>query len=370
MAVLGRISRRCISLIQVLENSCDLLGLGDEGNDLKFPAALTEERVRLENSLYQTCPSFPESGSSLGVWERLIGLGCGGGRSCDFEGLLIAEHPRSGGIGPEVMRSMPSRLEDLGEDTGEKLEDVEGFALRVTGEGVVMRSLSLIEEALSARGPVDSLQGDRTSQEVTADALDSGCIGGPNGGWGPHSCGARQMPRSSPPALFREAESSLAEAQALSAPTSSPPSRRPRLDDAGQRGGPSRERGANGGTQARRLLASSRPSFSRFQETRRTIEERDLFDALEAATALKPELVALEARFRVRSHRRPAGRRLRERNVGFPCSGPERAELMASGRALPPKSHDVHRLRARALFRLAPARLEPVEKPYKRFVNH
>jgi len=38
---------------------------------------------------------------------------------------------------------MLSRLWNLGEDSGEKLEDVEGFVLRVAGEGVVVRSLSL-----------------------------------------------------------------------------------------------------------------------------------------------------------------------------------------------------------------------------------
>jgi hypothetical protein len=43
MAVLGRVSRASISFIQVLENSCDGLGLGDEGEDAKSAAAGTEE---------------------------------------------------------------------------------------------------------------------------------------------------------------------------------------------------------------------------------------------------------------------------------------------------------------------------------------
>ena len=37
------------------------------------------------------------------------------------------------------MRSMLSRLGDLGKGAGEKLEDVEGFALGVIGERVVMK---------------------------------------------------------------------------------------------------------------------------------------------------------------------------------------------------------------------------------------
>ena len=46
---------------------------------------------------------------------------------------------------------MLSRLGDLGEDAGEKLEDVEGLALGVARERFVVRSLSSIEEGLRAR---------------------------------------------------------------------------------------------------------------------------------------------------------------------------------------------------------------------------
>jgi hypothetical protein len=55
------------------------------------------------------------------------------------------------------VRSLLSRLGDLSEDAGEEVEDVEGLALGIAGEGgVVVRSLALIEEGLRARGPVDS----------------------------------------------------------------------------------------------------------------------------------------------------------------------------------------------------------------------
>jgi hypothetical protein len=79
---------------------------------------------------------------------------------------------------------MFSRLGDLREDAGEKLEDIESLTLGVRGEGVVVRSLCLIEESFRARGPVDSLQGEGTAQEVAADPFDTGSIGGPNGGGG------------------------------------------------------------------------------------------------------------------------------------------------------------------------------------------
>ena len=64
-----------VSLLEMIENHPNHFGVGDERNDLKFPSALTEERVGLENSLYQISPSFPQSGSLLGVWDGLIGLG-------------------------------------------------------------------------------------------------------------------------------------------------------------------------------------------------------------------------------------------------------------------------------------------------------
>jgi hypothetical protein len=69
----------------MVENLANHFGVGDESNDPKFPSARAEERVSFENSLYRICPSFPESGSLLGVWDRLIGLGGGGPRSGEFE---------------------------------------------------------------------------------------------------------------------------------------------------------------------------------------------------------------------------------------------------------------------------------------------
>jgi hypothetical protein len=63
-------------LFQVIKNPADGVGLGEERNDAHFATAVSaNQRVGFENSLDQTCPSFPESGSLLGVWEGLIGLG-------------------------------------------------------------------------------------------------------------------------------------------------------------------------------------------------------------------------------------------------------------------------------------------------------
>ena len=62
----------------MLDDFADRLGLGDEGQDAKFSPAGTEQGVGFENSSNQICPSFPQSGSLLGVWDGLIGLGYGG----------------------------------------------------------------------------------------------------------------------------------------------------------------------------------------------------------------------------------------------------------------------------------------------------
>jgi hypothetical protein len=69
----------------------------------------------------------------LGVGEGLLGFGQGGQGSHFFElqVLWFVKRPRSGGIGAEVVRSMFSRLGDLGEDAGEKLEDIESLTLGV-----------------------------------------------------------------------------------------------------------------------------------------------------------------------------------------------------------------------------------------------
>ncbi len=45
---------------------------------------------------------------------------------------------RSQGVGAHVVDAMLPRLWDLREDSGQKLEDIEGLALRMRGKGVVM----------------------------------------------------------------------------------------------------------------------------------------------------------------------------------------------------------------------------------------
>ena len=47
-----------ISFIQVLENSCDHLGLGDEGDDSQPAATRTDEGVGFVDPPDQICPAL------------------------------------------------------------------------------------------------------------------------------------------------------------------------------------------------------------------------------------------------------------------------------------------------------------------------
>ena len=49
---------------------------------------------------------------------------------------------------------MGSRLGDLGEDSRQKLESVEGLALRMGGQGVVVGAFALLEQSLGAGHPM------------------------------------------------------------------------------------------------------------------------------------------------------------------------------------------------------------------------
>ena len=77
---------------------------------------------------------------------------------------------------------MSPRLGDLRENASEKLEDVEGLPLRIGGEGVVMRGLSLIEDSASPFCPVDPRQGEGASQEVACEPLEAIGVLRPDGG--------------------------------------------------------------------------------------------------------------------------------------------------------------------------------------------
>ena len=62
------------------------------------------------------------------------------------------------------MDAVLPRLGDLGEDSGQELEDIERLALRMRSEGVVMGAFRFIEEGLRARCPVNARQAERAAK--------------------------------------------------------------------------------------------------------------------------------------------------------------------------------------------------------------
>ena len=142
MVDLGRSSRGCISFIQVLENSCDDLGLGDEGQDAKSAAAGTEEGVGFVNSADQICPPLSDGGTMFGSQLGLVGSCVGAISRCRFqiETAFFSQSPGSRGIGSIVVNVMFARLWDLGEDTSDELENIEGLSVGMweQAQGVVV----------------------------------------------------------------------------------------------------------------------------------------------------------------------------------------------------------------------------------------
>jgi hypothetical protein len=115
----GRSGRGGWPSVPVLENPHNGLGLGDEGQDPKSAAALTEKEVGLEDTPDEVGPTFAESGLSLEVGRGLIGLGLGLSRRSrvEYEVVILVDGPGSEGIGPEIVWSMETRLRDLGENS-------------------------------------------------------------------------------------------------------------------------------------------------------------------------------------------------------------------------------------------------------------
>jgi len=75
-----------------------------------------------------------------------------------------------------------SRLGDLGEDSRKKLEYVEGLALRMGGQGVVVGAFALVEQCLGAGHPMNARQTYRAPQQVSAESFEPLGILRPYGG--------------------------------------------------------------------------------------------------------------------------------------------------------------------------------------------
>jgi len=155
-----------VSFFQMVQNLSNDLVLGDEGDDAELASALTLQRVGLIYTADKLCPAFPQSGAP--GWRELgFFFGCGvllAGEGLKDEVGFVAVSPRSGGVGAKISHIMFSRLGDLGEDSRQKLEQVEGLALRRGVEGVVGGAFGFIEQRFGARAPVKARQAQRTAK--------------------------------------------------------------------------------------------------------------------------------------------------------------------------------------------------------------
>ena len=85
------------------------------------------------NALDELCPAFSERGAFF--WGQFrVGLGFGVLLARErLQGAVFpfSKGARSRGVGAHVVDAVLARLGDLGEDSGQKLEDIEGLALRM-----------------------------------------------------------------------------------------------------------------------------------------------------------------------------------------------------------------------------------------------
>ena len=114
--------------------------LGDEGDDAIGASAVAPERVGLMNALDELGPTFSERGTLFGGQLRLrVGFGVLlAGERLQGAVFPFSKGARSRGVGAHVVDAVLPRLGDLGEDSSQELEDIEGLALRMRSEGVVL----------------------------------------------------------------------------------------------------------------------------------------------------------------------------------------------------------------------------------------
>ncbi len=135
------------SLFQVFKDLPNHLVLGNESYHAQSTSTITPQRLGLIDSLDELCPAFSESGT---LFRRELELVFGWGRLVGAEGLkgkasLFPVGPRFRRIGPKISHPVGSRLWDLGEDSRNKLEYVEGLTLRMGEHRVVVEAFALVE---------------------------------------------------------------------------------------------------------------------------------------------------------------------------------------------------------------------------------
>ena len=114
--------------------------LGDEGDDAIGASAVAPEGIDLMNALDELGPTVSERGTLFGGPLRLrVGFGVLlAGERLQGAVFPFSKGARSRGVGAHVVDAVLPRLGDLGEDSSQELEDIEGLASRMRSEGVVL----------------------------------------------------------------------------------------------------------------------------------------------------------------------------------------------------------------------------------------
>jgi hypothetical protein len=102
-------------------------------------------------------PTFSESGALFG---RELGLlecrGVAGTERLKCEACFFPVNPCSRRVGPEISHPVSSRFRYLGEDSRNKLKCVEGLALRMGEQRVVVGAFALVEQCLGTGRPMNA----------------------------------------------------------------------------------------------------------------------------------------------------------------------------------------------------------------------
>jgi hypothetical protein len=136
-----------LSVLQMEKNFSNDFLLGDEGDHAECTPTITFQRVGFIDPPNELRPAFSESGTLFWREVRFF-LGRGGSVGTERlkdEASFFPVSPRSRRIGPEIVNPMCSRFGDLCENSRNKLEYVEGLALRMGEQRVVVGAFALVE---------------------------------------------------------------------------------------------------------------------------------------------------------------------------------------------------------------------------------
>ena len=86
------------------------------------------------------------------------------------DAALFAENPRPRSVEPKIVNAVFARLWNLGEDSGDELENVEALAFGMRKQGLVMGAFALVEQCPGTGRPVNTREADGAAKQVSAES--------------------------------------------------------------------------------------------------------------------------------------------------------------------------------------------------------